>query len=215
MRWPNSSVPGWAAAGRTWWACRSGPRWGCSCWRPSAKLVDRAVLCGTVINTMPVVRLTALLLGLVARNTLYRWVINRYRNARLAGVPSAKIDDYREDVRLITGGQLAHIVEASAGFTLPEGLDKSDSPTLFRHRRQGDAGRPPFGCSARAANAQRSRQGRNRNGPRLAAALSRSLLPHRRRLALRYGPASRDRIAELGSSLTARKFLANGSALGE
>ena len=29
------------------------------------KLVDRAVLCGTVINTMPGVRLTGLLLGLV------------------------------------------------------------------------------------------------------------------------------------------------------
>ena len=27
--------------------------------------------------------------------------------------------------------QVAHLVEASAGFTLPEGLDKSASPTLF------------------------------------------------------------------------------------
>jgi pimeloyl-ACP methyl ester carboxylesterase len=95
------------------------------------KLVDRAVLCGTVINTMPGVRVTRLLLGSLSRNTLYRWVINRYRNAHLAGIPLANIEDYREDVRLITGGQLAHIVVASAGFTLPEGLDKSDSPTLF------------------------------------------------------------------------------------
>jgi hypothetical protein len=34
-------------------------------------------------------------------------------------------------VRLIKGAQFADIVVASSGFTLPEGLDKSDSPTLF------------------------------------------------------------------------------------
>jgi pimeloyl-ACP methyl ester carboxylesterase len=95
------------------------------------KLVDRAVLCGTVINTMPAVRVTGFLLGALSRNALYRWIIKRYRSAHLAGIPLANIDDYREDVRLITGGQLAHIVVASAGFTLPEGLDKSDSPALF------------------------------------------------------------------------------------
>lgn len=95
------------------------------------KLVDRAVLCGTLINTMPYVRLTRLLLGLLAGNKWYRRAVFRRRNARDTGIPSAKIDDYREDVRLITGPQFANIVEASAGFTLPEGLDKSDSPALF------------------------------------------------------------------------------------
>ena len=95
------------------------------------KLVDRAVLCGTVINTMPFVQLTRRLLALPARNTMYRRVVSRYRNARHAGVPSAQIDEYREDVRLITSGQLADVIMASAGFTLPEGLYKSDSPTLF------------------------------------------------------------------------------------
>jgi pimeloyl-ACP methyl ester carboxylesterase len=95
------------------------------------KLVDRAVLCGTVVNTMPCVRLTRLLLGRLARITWFRWVINRHWNARHGGIPSPKIDDYREDMRLMTGAQLAHIVVASAGFTLPKGLDQSDSPTLF------------------------------------------------------------------------------------
>ena len=95
------------------------------------KLVDRAVLCGTVINRVPCVRTTQLLLGMISRNAIYRWVVRRYRNARHVAIPSAKIDEYREDVRLITGAQLANIVVASAGFTLPEGLDKSDSPTLF------------------------------------------------------------------------------------
>ena len=95
------------------------------------KLVDRAVLCGTVINTMPCVRQTQLLLGTISRNGVYRRWSSRYRNARPAPIPSAKIDEYREDVRLITSGQLADVVVASAGFTLPEGLDKSDSPTLF------------------------------------------------------------------------------------
>ena len=92
------------------------------------KLVDRAVLCGTIVNAIPGARLTAPLLGLVA------WAsrsVTLRRNARPVGVPSAKIDDYRDDVRLMPAAQVAHLVEASAGFTFPEGLDKSDSPTLF------------------------------------------------------------------------------------
>ena len=99
------------------------------------KLVDRAVLSGTVVNTMPFVRSTQLLLGMISRNGIYRRVLSRYLNSRPASrpapIPSAKIDEYREDVRLITSGQLADVVVASAGFTLPEGLGKSDSPTLF------------------------------------------------------------------------------------
>ena len=95
------------------------------------KLVDRALLSGTVINTMPWVRQTRLLLGTISRNGLYRRALSRYRNSRPAPIPAAKIDEYREDVRLITSGQLADVVMASAGFTLPEGLDKSESPTLF------------------------------------------------------------------------------------
>ena len=46
-------------------------------------------------------------------------------------VPSAKVDDHREDVRLLPPAQIARLVEASAAFTLPKGLDKSDSATLF------------------------------------------------------------------------------------
>jgi pimeloyl-ACP methyl ester carboxylesterase len=92
------------------------------------ELVDRAVLCGTVINAMPGVRLTAPLLGVVAR--ISRFVTIRW-NARRVAVPSAKTDDDWEDVRLMPAAQVARIVEASAGFTLPDGLDKSDSPTLF------------------------------------------------------------------------------------
>jgi pimeloyl-ACP methyl ester carboxylesterase len=92
------------------------------------KLVDRAVLCGAVVNAMPALRLTAPLLGIVAR--VLRFATIR-RNARLGAVPSAKIDDGGEDVHLMTAAQIARIVVASAGFTLPEGLHKSDSPTLF------------------------------------------------------------------------------------
>ncbi len=95
------------------------------------KLVDRAVLCGTIINTVPFAEVTRRLLALPARNSMYRWMVSRYRNAWQSKVPSAHIDDYREDVRLITSGQLADVIMASAGFTLPEELDKSDTPTLF------------------------------------------------------------------------------------
>ncbi len=92
------------------------------------ELVDRAVLCGAIVNAMPAIRLTAPLLGLVA------WIsrsVTIRRNARPVVVPSAKTDDYRDDVRLMPPAQIARLVEASAGFTLPEELDKSDSATLF------------------------------------------------------------------------------------
>ena len=96
------------------------------------QLVDRAVLSGTVINTTPFVRQTQLLLGTISRNGIYRRVVSGYRNSRSAPIPPAKVGEYREDVRLITtSGQLADVVVASAGFTLPEGLDKSAAPTLF------------------------------------------------------------------------------------
>ena len=92
------------------------------------ELVDRAVLCGTIVDAMPAVRVTAPLLGLVA------WIsrsVTIRRNARLVRVPSAKFDAHREDVRLLPPAQIARLVEASAAFTLPEGLGKSDSATLF------------------------------------------------------------------------------------
>jgi len=92
------------------------------------EVVDRTVLCGTIINALPSPRLTAPLLGLVA------WIsrsVTLRRNARPVAVPSVMTDDYREDVRLMPAAQIAHLVEASARFTFPEGLDKSDSPTLF------------------------------------------------------------------------------------
>ncbi|MGF2945778.1 alpha/beta fold hydrolase [Mycobacterium sp. Lab-001] len=95
------------------------------------KLVDRAVLCGTAVNTLPFVGLTRRLLALPARNSMYRWLVRHYRNAWQAAVPSDHLDEYLEDVRLITSGQLADVIMATAGFTFPEGLDKSDSPTLF------------------------------------------------------------------------------------
>jgi pimeloyl-ACP methyl ester carboxylesterase len=95
------------------------------------KLVDRAVLSGTAINTVPFVQVTRRLLALPARNPMYRRAVGRYRNAWQSKVPPAHLDEYREDVRLTTSGQLADVIMASAGFTLPEELDQSDTPTLF------------------------------------------------------------------------------------
>jgi pimeloyl-ACP methyl ester carboxylesterase len=95
------------------------------------KLVDRAVLCGTVINTMPGVELMQHLVMPLARTAWFRRAIRRRWSAFDAGIPVGRLDDYRHDVSLITGAQFAHIVAASARFTLPESLDKLDTPTLF------------------------------------------------------------------------------------
>jgi pimeloyl-ACP methyl ester carboxylesterase len=94
------------------------------------ELVDRAVLSGTMVNALPWVRLTQRLAGLLARPSWTRRLITRRLDSNSA-VPAARIDEYREDVRLILRRQFVGIVMASAGFTVPEGLDRSDSPTLF------------------------------------------------------------------------------------
>jgi len=92
-------------------------------------VVDRAVLCGTNINGIPGVGLMQPVLALVAWIARFGWVINW--NARYLGIPPAQIDEYREDVRLMTGAQLGHIIGVSSRFRIPAGLDKSVSPTLF------------------------------------------------------------------------------------
>jgi pimeloyl-ACP methyl ester carboxylesterase len=92
------------------------------------KLIDRAVLSSTYVNTMPAVQLTRRLAWVLARTAWARWVlINRLWDPRHA----AQNDDYQDDARLNSGPQLAHIAVASAGFTVPHGLDKSTAPTLF------------------------------------------------------------------------------------
>lgn len=80
-----------------------------------AQLIDRAVLCGSVVNTLPGARVTQQLLGKLARTTWFRGFLKRYWESADADIPSANAD----------------IVVASAGLSLPNGLDKSDAPTLF------------------------------------------------------------------------------------
>jgi pimeloyl-ACP methyl ester carboxylesterase len=96
-----------------------------------SKLVGRAVLCGTVINTMWGVKLMQHLAVPLAQATWFRRAIRRSWNMHHAGIPAARLDDYRKDVSLVTGAQFVHIVTASARFTLPDMLDQSDTPTLF------------------------------------------------------------------------------------
>jgi pimeloyl-ACP methyl ester carboxylesterase len=92
------------------------------------QLVDRAVLSSTFVNTMPAVGLTRRLAGLFARTAAFRWLlITRHWDAGHA----AQNKGYDEDARLNSGAQLANIAVASAGFTVPDGLERSDVPTLF------------------------------------------------------------------------------------
>jgi pimeloyl-ACP methyl ester carboxylesterase len=96
-----------------------------------SKLVDRAVLCGTVVNTRSGVELMQRLVVPIARTAWFRGAIRRRWNPHPVGIPAARLDDYRNDVNLITGAQFAHVVAASARFTLPERLETVDTPTLF------------------------------------------------------------------------------------
>jgi pimeloyl-ACP methyl ester carboxylesterase len=95
-------------------------------------LIDRAVLCGAVINTLPGIWLTRLLLGAVAGiSRSFEISHSNQERAHPVGVPTAGADDDPHGVRRMPAEQLSEIVVASAGFTLPEGLDKSSSTALF------------------------------------------------------------------------------------
>jgi pimeloyl-ACP methyl ester carboxylesterase len=93
------------------------------------KLVDRAVLCGTTINAIPGARLTGFLMGRIAR--VSRLVTIRTNTYRRANESSAAGAGSREDLHPMNSADIAQIVEESTRFTLPAGLENSDSPTLF------------------------------------------------------------------------------------
>ncbi|PRC46428.1 hypothetical protein C6A85_90125, partial [Mycobacterium sp. ITM-2017-0098] len=67
----------------------------------------------------------------LARMRSFRRLINRLLTARQVPIPKAKIHDYRQDLRLSSGAELADIVGASVRFTLPRGLGASDAQALF------------------------------------------------------------------------------------
>ena len=92
------------------------------------KLIDRAVLCSPILGAMPLIKLTAPLLGLVARVSRF---VTIQRGGRQVKISAADIEAGREQVLLMTGRQVAPVVVATASFTLPEGLDQSDSPALI------------------------------------------------------------------------------------
>jgi pimeloyl-ACP methyl ester carboxylesterase len=96
-----------------------------------AKLVDRAVLCGTVINTELGAELMRLMVLPLARTGWFRTAVRRRWNSRRPSIPADRLADYRKDVSLATGTQFVDIVAASGRFTLPSGLNNSDTPTLF------------------------------------------------------------------------------------
>ncbi len=89
-------------------------------------LIDRAVLCGILVNPLPAVWLTRRLLGAYAG--ISRSIAISQALQEGAGTD---VNDRPEDTQLLAPEQVAEIVEASAGFTIPAGFEKSPSPTLF------------------------------------------------------------------------------------
>lgn len=96
------------------------------------EVIDRAMLCGAVVNTMPGVWLTRLLLGAFAGMSRSIAISQSIReNTQHAGGPPAEVHHDPEGTNLMPAEQLSEIVVASAGFTVPDGLDRSVSPALF------------------------------------------------------------------------------------
>jgi pimeloyl-ACP methyl ester carboxylesterase len=96
------------------------------------ELVDRAVLCGAIVNPLPGVWLTRRLLGAFAAVSRSIELSQTPEDeASPDGAPSTEIDDAGGEVTLMAAEQLSEIVTASAGFTLPDNLELSPSVTLF------------------------------------------------------------------------------------
>jgi len=94
------------------------------------ELVDRAVLAGVVVNALPGVRITRLLLGAVAGFS--RSVqISAHENSHHADVLAPEAMDDHDDADLMSAEEISQIVVASAGFTVPTDIERADSPTLF------------------------------------------------------------------------------------
>lgn len=92
-------------------------------------VVDHAVFCGAYVNGLPSVAMRQPFLGLMAWNGWFQAII---RNARYSfGISPVLSGEDRNRVRLTTRSQQAHVIRASSQFRPPEGLDKSNSPTLF------------------------------------------------------------------------------------
>ena len=90
------------------------------------ELVDRAVLCGTIINAMPGVRLAPAGVG---RPDLT--VRDHPEECTPCGGSLRQIDDYRDDVRLMPPAQVSHLVESSRGSDFPRDSTNRIRPHCF------------------------------------------------------------------------------------
>ncbi|OAN37608.1 alpha/beta fold hydrolase [Mycolicibacterium iranicum] len=94
-------------------------------------LVNRAVLCGGIINAGVAARPAKVLAGRCARAAWFRRMISRRLARRDAPIFASGADDYRADLALGSDAGLAHIVMASVGFTRPVGLGRSPVHAMF------------------------------------------------------------------------------------
>ncbi|PQE02401.1 hypothetical protein CYL16_02365 [Mycobacterium sp. EPG1] len=94
-------------------------------------LFASAVLCGTFVNSFPWVGPSQRFVGALARMAWSRRLLSQLWNAHPPELAANRAADYREDMRLALSDDTAHIVSASAGFTVPKGLEKSAVPALF------------------------------------------------------------------------------------
>ena len=168
-------------------------------------LIDRAVLCGTVINTLPAVWLTRNLLGLFAglSRTIESAQLDQY-TARRVGVSSA---DRQRSRRCAPHACRAALRDRGgvgrfhrSGWSGQVGLTH-----VAFDRRRGARLRAPVRGHTAPANTQWSRRSRTWNAPRLAPALSGCIRPYGRGLAFGFGPSKPDRGVRTASGRGAQR----------
>ena len=96
------------------------------------EIVDRALVSGALVHPLPGSRWLRGLLDLTARAYMpFRNIDGLVRaNAWSYGIPSAHLDAFRQDTRLLTADSFRRIMAANLLFRVPENLSAVSTPTL-------------------------------------------------------------------------------------
>ena len=94
----------------------------------AARLVDRAVLTGTLVRPLPGISLMGPVLRLYAPFQNIPYLIRL--NQQTLGVPAAYSAEFAADTRHATTQALTNILKANGTFSVPPGLTRLKNPTL-------------------------------------------------------------------------------------
>lgn len=92
------------------------------------EVVDHALASGVNVHPVPGLRLMPLLGAMYMPFRNAEYLVRA--NMRSLGIPDEYFAEFEEDTRRLTSGAFGRVMQANAGFRLPEGLERVSVPTL-------------------------------------------------------------------------------------